>query len=713
MAPVAKKDHMGKIVSSQKDIKNLLLREYTNRLRSRPVREDLKSLKCRRQKIFEMKLSLSGDQSSSDWTMNDLEKALASLKNNKSRDPKGFTNELFKVENIGDNLKVSLLMMMNRIKKTSIVPEIMRYANITTIPKKGSRLELKNERGIFRCSVLRQILMRLIYNSKYEIIDKNMSELQMGARKNKGCRNNLFIINGIIHEVLRSKKNKPILLQIYDFAQMFDAIDLKEAISDIYDVGVIDDTLPLLYKANSEIFMSVKTQNGLTDRQTLQDIVLQGDTWGSILASNQVDKIGKACAEAKLGYMYKEELRIDFLAMVDDIICITENGFKAQEMNAIINTKSAEKSLQFGVGKCSTMLVGKCTDSHSQTNLSVDSWNSHYAMSGDHLNLIESFAGQTEISQISETLYLGFKLSSNGGNSANIKYVKNKSIGITRKLVSRLESLNLRKYFFEASVILKNSILRGSILYGCESYYDLKEAELRQFERIEETYMRKLLKTSRGCPIVQLYLELGEVPVRFQIMKIRLMFLKYIVEQESESIIQRFFNLQIKKPSKGDWASSCLSNLEELNISMSLEEIKNLSKYKFKNILNEKIQSAAFIYLTKKRGFKESSIEYKYLKMAEYLSPICTRIGIEEKRKMFAIRNNMVDIRSNKISRNEIVKCICGERETQKHIYECKMLNSEENPVEYEKIFNGRIEEQIEVFKRFDNNFQKYQLFST
>ena len=409
------------------------------------------------------------------------------------------------------------------------MPEIIRYANITTIPKKGSGLELKNERGIFRCSVLRQILMRLIYDSKYEIIDKNMSEFQMGARKNKGCRNNLFIINGIIQEVLRSKKHKPILLQIYDFAQMFDAIDLKEAISDIYDVGVTDDTLPLLYKANSEIFMAVKTQ-------TLQDIVLQGDTWGSTLASNQVDKIGKACIEAELGYKYKQELRIDFLALVDDIICITENGYKAQEMNAVINTKSAEKSLQFGVAKCNTMLVGKCTDSQIETKLSVDSWDSHYAISGDDLNVIENFAGQTEISQISETMYLGFMLSSNGGNSANIKYVKNKSIGITRKLISRLDSLNLRKYYFEASVILKNSILRGSILYGCESYYDLKETELRQFERIEETYMRKLLKAPRGCPIVQLYLELGEVPARFQIMKIRLMFLKYILDQENESI---------------------------------------------------------------------------------------------------------------------------------------------------------------------------------
>ena len=72
--------------------------------------------------------------------------------------------------------------------------------------------------------------MRLIYNIKYPTIDKNMSDCQMGARKKKGCKNNIFIINGIIHDVLKSKKMKPILLQIYDYAQMFDSIDLQEAI---------------------------------------------------------------------------------------------------------------------------------------------------------------------------------------------------------------------------------------------------------------------------------------------------------------------------------------------------------------------------------------------------------------------------------------------------------------------------------------------------
>ena len=74
--------------------------------------------------------------------------------------------------------------------------------------------------------------MRMIYNETYPRIDKNMSDSQMGGRKGKGCRNNLFIINGIIHDVNKSRNMKPILLQLYDYSQMFDSINLQQAISD-------------------------------------------------------------------------------------------------------------------------------------------------------------------------------------------------------------------------------------------------------------------------------------------------------------------------------------------------------------------------------------------------------------------------------------------------------------------------------------------------
>ena len=397
--PVAKKNYKGKIVSGPKDIKNLLAIEYKNRLRSRPMRPDLLALKKRRQKIFQMKIKLAQKNRSPDWTESDMEKALSDLKNNKSRDPQGYINEIFKHGVIGQNMKNSLLVMMNKLKKQGLIPTVMNITNITTVHKKGSRLLLKNERGIFRVAILRFILMRLIYNSKYPKIDKKMSDCQMGARKAKGCKNNIFVVNGIIHEVLKSKNMTPVVLQIYDYSQMFDSINLQEALSDIYNAGVNDDSLTLLHQANAEVHMSVKTPSGLTERQTIKDIVLQGDTFGSILASVQVDSIGQECMEAGYFYKYKDTLPVEFLGLVDVIVGITEVGYKAQQLNAMINLKTPEKTLQFGGEKCKSMLICKGNESVLYSDLMVDSWDVKYQDNPEtgKNSLIETFHGLTKI----------------------------------------------------------------------------------------------------------------------------------------------------------------------------------------------------------------------------------------------------------------------------------------------------------------------------
>ena len=108
------------------------------------------------------------------------------------------------------------------------------------------------------------------------------------------------------------------------------------------------------------------------------------------------------------------------------------------------------------------------------------------------------------------------------------------------------------KYYFESALVLMNAMLRSSILYACETYYNLKEGEIRQLERIEEQFLTELLKTSQGCPIVQLYLELGQIPARYEIIKIRLLFLKYILDQNPSSMIFKYFELQLESSGKGD-----------------------------------------------------------------------------------------------------------------------------------------------------------------
>ena len=56
---------------------------------------------------------------------------------------------------------------------------------------------------------------------------------------------------------------------------------------------------------------------------------------------------------------------------------ITEVGYKAQQLNALINLKTAEKSLQFGVKKCKTMLISKSGKSDLFSDLMVDKWETH------------------------------------------------------------------------------------------------------------------------------------------------------------------------------------------------------------------------------------------------------------------------------------------------------------------------------------------------
>ena len=123
---------------------------------------------------------------SSPWKMDDLEKVLKSLKKDKCRDPHGLVNELFSTKVAWAHLKTSLLMLFNEIKEKREVPKFMKVANISAIDKgKGSMNNLKNERGIFLVSIYRSILMKLLYNDNRKLIEENMSDSQVGARRNK------------------------------------------------------------------------------------------------------------------------------------------------------------------------------------------------------------------------------------------------------------------------------------------------------------------------------------------------------------------------------------------------------------------------------------------------------------------------------------------------------------------------------------------------
>ena len=236
---------------------------------------------------------------------------------------------------------------------------------------------------------------------------------------------------------------------------------------------------------------------------------------------------------------------------------------------------------------------------------------------------------------------------------------------------------------------------------------------MRQIERIEESFLRQILKTSKGCPITQLYLEIGQVPARFEIQKMRLLFLKYILQQNEDSTLYKLFKLQLEAPSRGDWASTCLEDLKEFRITESMEEIKLMTKKKFNSILKERVTENGIKYLKEKQGKKGKEINYSGLNMAEYLSPNNEELSVDKKRKMFAVRNRMVDIPANFPKPNVENKCFCGEIEDMLHIYNCEFFNSKQQKLPFEKIFSGNMKHQIEVYRSFEENLEKREKIKT
>ena len=86
--------------------------------------------------------------------MDDLDVVLKHLKKNKSRDPLGYANEIFRPEVAGDDLKQAILCLMNKIKEDQIYPEALEMCDISSIWKrKNSRNDFENYRGIFRVNI--------------------------------------------------------------------------------------------------------------------------------------------------------------------------------------------------------------------------------------------------------------------------------------------------------------------------------------------------------------------------------------------------------------------------------------------------------------------------------------------------------------------------------------------------------------------------------
>ena len=122
---------------------------------------------------------------------------------------------------------------------------------------KGDKNILSHYRGVFRALVFRAILERLIYNDEYYNIDDNLTDANVGARKHRNIRDNLFVINAVLNSVKRGSEES-LDLCAYDVEKCFYSLWTYECINDLYEDGLKNDKLTLLFKINQHAQIAIK-----------------------------------------------------------------------------------------------------------------------------------------------------------------------------------------------------------------------------------------------------------------------------------------------------------------------------------------------------------------------------------------------------------------------------------------------------------------------
>ena len=159
-------------------------------------------------------------------------------------------------------------------------------------------------------------------------------------------------------------------------------------------------------------------------------------------------------------------------------------------------------------------------------------------------------------------------------------------------------------------------MLLNGILPNSEVWFNVKEEHLTfNLESADIDLMRKIFDAHSKTAIELFFLETAKIPIRYIISKHRLMYLWHIIHQREDQLIRKIVDTQQLVYTKGDWCHMIKDEMVKYDIQLTAEDIFKMSKYRFRKMVDKKVNSFVFQNLKEKASSHTKSL--KILKQLE------------------------------------------------------------------------------------------------
>ena len=362
------------------------------------------------------------------------------------------------------------------------------------------------------------ILTKLVYNDIYPIVDSNLSDANVGSRKGRNVRDNLFVLYAILNSI-KSGGEAACDVAVYDVEKCFDSLWNQECLNDLWDLGCQDNNLNILAQGNKSANVAIKNSKGITKRTSIENIIMQGTVNSGLFCTSTLDKLAKMVYNnSNLIYKYKGVTAVPPLEMVDDVLTISKCSITSVAMNSTVNAFMENKKLTLSKKKCSVIHVGKSTENCYDLRVH-----------GDIMHKADS------------SKYLGDIINKSGKVKENIADRVVKAVASFAIIRAILEDIPLGRHRTEIGLELRQAMFLNRVLFNCETWHNIKDADIAELNLIDNQLLRYVCSAHAKTPVEFLFLETGAWPISYVIASRRMNYLREILTRDKNELVKRVF----------------------------------------------------------------------------------------------------------------------------------------------------------------------------
>ena len=638
-------DSNGNMLINENLIQNRYNEYYKNLLKPREPKESNKKFSEEIHKIFEINMKIrqyDEDEINQKFSMKELKDIIERLESKKCPGPDGIGNEIFKA--MGKNLIENILNMLNYFWMNEKLPRKLLELDVKSMYKgKGKRSDLGNQRGVFMANTVMKIYEKMIYSRINKIIEnKGFTEAQAGGRKGRSTCDQLFILRTIMNHY--KYKNKELYIEFLDLVKAFDKMILKGVLIDLWKIEVRGRCWRNIYHINKKTDITIKTPFGRTEKMEIGETLKQGSVLASTLAALHTDTVNRLFNNAGTGIWYGNE-KINLLLFQDDIVKLEDKLEKLNEANILFTEFQNNNRMLF----------------HEEKSI-------YMTTKGTNEKII---LNNKELQRKVQYKYLGDIVTYDNSYDPMIKHRSNEITGITAELNSINCIINPNETSIETTITYIKGIIIPKLTTNAETWNNISMKNIEDMEKIQNKTIKRLLKLPQSTPSIGLRSEISIMSMKNIIRKKKLLYLQRTLKQSTKNITRKILMEQTKMPEK-TWVEEIQQMLNELGIYENYKEIEELSKYKWKKIINKKLWEQENKELnewiktsTKCKKIKNPSMNRK---------PYIEKLKPEEAMTILTARLGMTRVKSNyKNMYNNTICDLCKtENEDLEHLLTCK-----------------------------------------